>query len=121
MRIECAGSFLVENIQKVMVFFRDGGEINRCIGDHRVGVCSHLREGKLEDFSAVYPVHASECSCVDKGDFWCFEFQSYFMVIRDQCCQRGGGLQGRDIGDELSTCRVVLNKILPSTQSINRL
>ena len=29
--------------------------------------------------------------------------------------------KGRDIGDELGTCRVISNKILPNTQSIDRL
>ena len=49
MRIEYAGSFLVENIWKVVVFFRGGAEVNGCIRECRVGLCGHLREGKLED------------------------------------------------------------------------
>ena len=55
MRIECAGSFLVENVWKVMVFFRDGAEVNRCIRGHGAGFCSHLGEGKPEDFSDIHP------------------------------------------------------------------
>ena len=68
-RIECDGSFLVENVQKVIVFFKDGAEIDGCIRECRVGLCSHLREGKLEDFSAIHPMDASECSHVDEGIF----------------------------------------------------
>ena len=69
MRIECAHLFLVENAWKVVVFFRDGAEVDGCIRDHRVGLCGHLREGKLEDFGAVHPVDTSECGYVDEGDF----------------------------------------------------
>ena len=83
MRIECAGSFLVENVRKVVVFFLDGAEVNKCIGECRVGLCGHLREGKLEDSSAIHPMDASECSHIDKGDFWCFKLRSYFMGIGD--------------------------------------
>ena len=46
MRIEHAGSFLVEDVQKVVVFFRDGAEVNGCIGEGGVGLCGHLKEGK---------------------------------------------------------------------------
>ena len=95
MRIECASSFLVENVWKVVVFFRDGAEVDGCIGERGVTLCGHLREGKLEDFSAVHPTDASECGHIDKGDFWCFEVQSYFTGIGDWCCQQGGGLQGQ--------------------------
>ena len=87
MRVECAGSFLVENIWKVMVFFRDGAEVDGCIRECGVGLYGHLREGKLEDFSAVHSVDASECGCINEGDFGCFELQSYLMRIGNRCCQ----------------------------------
>ena len=95
MRIEFAGSFLVKNVQKVMVFFRDGAEVDRCIRECEAGLCSHLRGGKLKDFSSVHPTDASECGHIDKGDFWCFKPRSYFMGIGDRFFQRGGGLQGQ--------------------------
>ena len=95
MRIERADSFLVENIQKVMVFFGDGAEVDRCIREHGACICSHLGEGKLKDFCAVHSVDASKCGCLDEGNFWCFELWIYFSGIGDWCCQRGGGLQGQ--------------------------
>ena len=60
MRIERVGSFLVENIWKVMVFFQNSGEVDGCIGDFRMGLCGHLRKGKLEDFSTIHPADASK-------------------------------------------------------------
>ena len=92
MRIKCVGLFLVEDVRKVMVFFRDGGEVDGCIGDRRVGLCGHLRKGKLEDFNTVHSADASECSCVDEGDFWCFELRRFFTGSRVRSCPRGGGL-----------------------------
>ena len=44
MRVERTGSFLVENVQKVVVFFRDGGEVDGCIRECGVGFCGNLRE-----------------------------------------------------------------------------
>ena len=87
MRVECAGSFLVEDVWKVVVFFRDGAEVDGCIGDRGAGLCSHLRDGKLEDFSAIHPADASECGRADEGNFQCFKLWSYFTGIRDRCCQ----------------------------------
>ena len=120
-RIEHAGSFLVENVWKVVVLFWDGAEVYGCIGGHGVGLCSHLREGKLEEFSAVHPKDASKCSHTDEGDFQCFKLRSYFTGIRDWCCQQGETCKGREVSDELIACRVVSNEILLNTQSINRL
>ena len=81
----------------------------------------NLRKGKLEDFSAIHSMDASKCSHIDEGNFWCFELQRFFAGNGDQCCQRGRGLKGGDISDELSTCGVVSNEILLSTYSINGL
>ena len=102
-----------------MVFFRDIGEVNRCIGVHGVSLCGHLKAGKLEDFDAVHPTDASKCSCIDKGDFWCFRGSSQGMKIG--VTRVAEACKGRDIGDELSVCGVVSNEILPSTQSIDGL
>ena len=83
MRIERAGSFLCEDVWKVVIFFRDGAEVNRCIGECGAGLCGHLRDGKLEDFSAIHPGDTSECGHVDEGNFRCFKLQSYFTGIRN--------------------------------------
>ena len=109
-RIERIGSFLVEDVQKVVVFFRDRAEVDGCIGDRRAGLCSHLREGKLEDFGAVHPADASECSCIDESDFWCFELWSCFTGIGDWCCQRGRGLPWavEEVGDAWKRISVFL-------------
>ena len=92
MRIKRVGAFLIEDVWKVMVFFRNSGEVDGCIGDRRAGLCGHLGKGKLEDFSTVHPADASECSCIDKGDFWCFELRRFFTGSRVRSCLRGGGL-----------------------------
>ena len=44
-RIECAGLFLVENVWKVVVFFRDGTEVDGCIRECREG-CQELNLAK---------------------------------------------------------------------------
>ena len=121
MRIGCAGSFLVEDVWKVVIFFRDGAEVDGCIRECRAGLCSHLREGKLEDFSAIHPTDASECSCVDEGNFWCFKLRSCSWGLEISVASKAEACKGRDVSDELSTCRVTSNEILPNTQSINRL
>ena len=59
-RIECVGSVLVENVQKVMVFSIDRAEVNGYIRGHGAGLCSHFREGKLEYFSAIHPMDTSK-------------------------------------------------------------
>ena len=92
MRIKRVGSFLVEDVRKVMVFFRDGGEVDGCIRDRRAGLCGRLGKGKLEDFSTVHSADASECSCIDEGDFWCFELRRFFTGSRVWSCPRGRGL-----------------------------
>ena len=79
-RIKHAGSFLVENVQKVMVFFMDGAEVDRCIREYVTGLCGHLREGKPEDLSAIHPADTNKCSHIDKGNFWCFELWRFFVL-----------------------------------------
>ena len=93
MRIEFVCSFLVKNVQKVVVFFQNRGEVDGCIGGCGASLCSHLRKGKLEDFSTIHPVDASECSCVDEGNFQCIELWSFFVGSGGQ--RRGRGLQGQ--------------------------
>ena len=102
-----------------MVLFWDRAEVDGCMRDRRAGLCGHLREGKLEDFSAVHPVDASKCGHVDEGDFWCFELWSSSRGLEISVASEAEVCKGGDVSDELGTCKVVSNEILPNTQSIN--
>ena len=119
--IEHAGSFLVEDIQKVTVIFRDGAEVDGCIGECRVGLCSHLREGKLEDFSAIHPADAVNVAALTRAIFSALSFGVTSQGSEISVAREVEVCKGRDISDELSACRVVSNEILPNTQSINGL
>ena len=112
MRIEHAGSFLVEDVQKVMVFCRNGAEVDGYIGECGAGLCGHLREGKLEDFSAIHPVDAA---MLMKAIFSASSFGVTLQGSEIDVAREVEACKGGDVGDELGACEVVLNKILPNT------
>ena len=53
--------------------------------------------------------------------FGALSFQDSLWGIEIGVAREAEACKGRDVGDELSACRVVSNEIFPSTQSINRL
>ena len=118
MRIECVCLFLVKDVWKVVVLFWNRGEVDRCIRGHGVGLCSHLRKGKLEDFSTVHPADAA---ALMRAIFGASSFGGSLQGAGVRVAREVEACRGGDVGGDFRACGVVLNEILPSTQSIDRL
>ena len=119
MRIEHAGSFLVENVQKVMVFL--GTELRSTdaleIAEWAFAVTSERASWKTSVPSILQmQANAATLTRVILG---ALSFRVTSQGSEIGVAREAEARKGRDVGDELGACGVVLNKILPNTQSID--